>query len=123
MTPINFKQGEDVKITIEVTETPAISFATATSIKALLKVNGIEQKKYSLNTTTNYGILEVDTVPSKINIFVDRTESATFPVGNVTIDIVAEVPNLDFPDGNQVREWNFNAGRVTVGSAKDEIMP
>lgn len=123
-TIVNFKQGEDVKITVSVTETPAINFSLATSIKAILKVNNIEQKRYSLNTITNYGDLAVNpTNNNEIDIFVERAESQNFPTGSVTIDLVAALPNITFPDGNQIREWNFNVGRCTVGAAKDETMP
>jgi len=124
MAILIFKQGEDIKLSVEVTETPAIDFNTATAIKAILKVGGVEQKKYSLSPITPYATLEVDGVAdNKVNIFVEREDSSLFPTGVVTIDLVAAFPDITFPDGNKVREFNFTVAKVQTGSAKDEVIP
>jgi len=126
MAIINFKQGEDKILSVEApVESPVVDFTTATAIKAIFKIGGVEQKKYSLSPDATYGTLEVDgTNAAKINFFVERIDSANFAKGLISVNLVASFPNLDFPDGDQVREFAFsNIGRVLEGGAKDEVIP
>lgn len=121
---VQFKQGEDVKISVNVIEggTPT-DLSVCTNIKAVLSVNNVRQSKYALVPETDYGKLEVDNnEDNQVNVYVERSDSKNFPVGAVTIVLLCSFPNVDFEDGVEVREFKFNVGRVSFGEGIDEII-
>ena len=118
-----FKQGEDQIINVEITDTPAVDFTIATSIIVSLKVKKETQYKYSLNTKAGYGILQlVSGQANQLNVFVERVESSNFKEGALTAYITASFPNTTFPDGNEVKAWSMNIGRVRAGDDLDETL-
>lgn len=126
MTPIVFKQGEDKKVSVIVTDTPTVDFTTAIKIvAAIIDSNGNELKRYDNLGTTGYGVLEVDgTDTNQINIFVERADSVDFPVGVSKVYLSAELPDVAFPDEGATKSWEFkNAVRVTKGEILDEPIP
>ena len=117
------KQGDSLKVEQAILETPAIDFTTATSLVCILFVGETEQKRYSLATKTNYGVLEVDNISTnQINLFIEREESALFTVGVLSGYLIAEFPNLDFPSSVENKSYTFNIGRVMAGKGLDEIL-
>ena len=125
MADFSFKQGEDKKVSIGIVKNGvAVDLTTAINIKAILKVNSAEQKKYALTAETGFGTLEVDgTITNQVNIFVQREETKGFPVGNITVILLISFVDTDFTDGERVEELKFNVGRVSLGEGIDETMP
>lgn len=125
MADFSFKQGEDKKVSIGIVKNGvAVNLTTAINIKAILKVNSAEQKKYALTAETGFGTLEVDgTITNQVNIFVQREETKGFPVGNITVILLISFVDTDFTDGERVEELKFNVGRVSLGEGIDETMP
>lgn len=124
MAATTFQQGEDQKISVQVIEAgAAVDISVCTNVKAILKVNNIEQKKYALVTETDHGTLSVDsTNTNQVNIFVERDESKNFPVGAITIILLCAFPDADFSDGVRVQEYKFSIGRVTIGEGLNEMI-
>lgn len=124
MTPIVFKQGEDKKVTVEVTDTPTVDFSTATKIVAAILQGENEIKRYDNLGTTGYGILEVNVVTNKLDLLVERADSVEFPTGMLRVYVSAELPDVAFPDTGKTSSWNFlNAIRVNKGDILDEPIP
>lgn len=125
MADFSFKQGEDKKVSLNVVKNGvAVDLTTAINIKAILKVNSVEQKKYALTAETGFGTLEVDgVVTNQVNIFIQREETKNFPIGNITVIMLISFVDTDFPDGERVEEIKFNVGRVSQGEGIDETMP
>ncbi|HNQ21085.1 MAG TPA: hypothetical protein PKI46_08500, partial [Bacteroidales bacterium] len=117
MADFTFKQGEDKKISVSVIKNGApVDLTTCPNIKAILKVNNTEQKKYSVVGETGYGDLQVDSVnPNQVNIMVERDDSKNFPVGAISIILLPAFTDSDFADGIRVEEYKFNIGRVIPG--------
>jgi len=119
-----FRQGESRILQAVVNVSPTIDFSTALDIRASLCIAGTEDvKKYALtpvNAGTEYGTLEVDTVTTTINIFVERQDSVSFPVGTVQVVILASFTNVLFPSNIEVKEFILNIGNVQVGKALTE---
>lgn len=124
MAAVSFKQGEDQKIELMVIEGgAAVDISTCTNIKAIVKLNNIEQKRYALISETDHGTLEVDaTVTNQANIYVERDESKNFPVGAITVILLCAFTDVDFSDGIRVREYKFSIGRVSQGEGIDEVI-
>jgi hypothetical protein len=122
MAATTFQQGEDQKLSVQVIENgAAVDVSGCTNIKAILKVNNVEQKKYALVQETDHGTLAVDATNSnQVNIFVERDESKNFPVGAITIILLAAFPDTDFSDGVRVQEYKFSIGRVAPGEGTNE---
>ena len=121
---VTFKQGEDKEIKVAVVENGlAVPLTGCINIKGILKVNNVIQKKYALVPETDFGSLVVDGVnTNQANIFVERAESVNFPVGAITIILLAAFPDVSFPDGERVEEFKFAVGRVTPGEGINEII-
>jgi hypothetical protein len=119
---VTFKQGEDKKISVNVIkEGVPVDVSVCTNIKAILKVNNVEQKKYALVAETDHGSLEVPTLPTnQIDISVERDESKNFPVGAITIIVLAAFPDVTFTSGERVEEYKFAVGRVAPGEGINE---
>lgn len=117
-----FKQGEDKKISVNVIkEGVPVDVSVCTNIKAILKINNVEQKKYALVPETDHGSLEVPVTPTnQIDISVERDESKNFPVGAITIIVLAAFPDVTFTSGERVEEYKFAVGRVSIGEGVDE---
>lgn len=120
-----FQQGESVKISVNVVDAGvAKDLTNCVSIKAILNVNNIQQKRYSLVPETDHGTLEVDAdIENQVNIYVQRGESRMFPVGAITIILLCAFPDPNFEDGIEVQEYKFNVGRVSLGEGINEIIP
>lgn len=121
---VTFKQGEDKKISVNVIELGVpMDVSGCTNIKAILKVNNVEQKKYALVPETDHGTLLVPTLPTnQIDIYVERDESRNFPVGAVTIIVLAAFPDVAFTSGERVEEYKFAVGRVAPGEGVNEVI-
>jgi len=124
MAAVTFQQGEDQKISVQVIEAgAAVDISACTNIKAILKVNNIEQKKYAMIPETDHGTLLVDgAITNQANIFVERDESKNFPVGAITLILLCAFPDADFSDGVKVQEYKFSVGRVTIGEGLNEVI-
>ena len=126
MAQATFKQGEDAKIVLEMLDGGTnLDMSVCTNIKATLKVAGIEQMKFALVPETDYGQLEVEAAPNtnKIDLFVTRDKSMNFPTGVIQVVVLAEFPDIEFPDGGKTREFSLNVGRVLKGEWPTEPMP
>lgn len=129
---INFQQGEDVIIELEIQESGApVDITDATTIRAQLFVtkNNIKNKmfSYSLNTKTGYGTCKKKSGVGNENILqiiVKREESVSFDEGILSFAVVVtSAADSDFPNGIS-KEYNFNnVGAVLKGDAKDEVIP
>lgn len=124
MAATTFQQGEDQKISVQVIEAgAAVDISVCTNIKAILKVNNIEQKKYALVPETDHGTLVVDgNNNNQVNVFVERDESKNFPVGAITVILLCAFPDPEFSDGVRVQEYKFSVGRVTIGEGLNEMI-
>lgn len=125
MADIQFKQGEDIVIPVSVIKSGSpVDLSDCENVKAILKVNGIEQKKYSVVAESNYGVIVIDSVnTNKAKIIVEREESKSFPVGAISIILLAAFTDVTFADSVRVEEYKFNIGRVITGEAAAEIIP
>jgi hypothetical protein len=124
MAATTFQQGEDQKLSVQVIEAgAAVDISVCTNIKAILKVNNIEQKKYALVPETDHGTLIPDvTNTNQANIMVEREESKNFPVGAVTVILLCAFPDPEFSDGVRVQEYKFSVGRVAQGEGLNEMI-
>lgn len=124
MAATTFKQGEDKKISVNVIENGVPKdLSVCTNVKALLHVNNALQKRYAQIPETDHGTCAVDgAITNQVNIFVERDESKNFPVGAVSIILLCSFPNVEFPDGIEVREYSFQVGRVAPGLGLNEII-
>lgn len=120
-----FKQGEDIVIPVSVIKSGSpVDLSACANVKAILKVNNIEQKKYALVPETNYGTLTIDAVDTnKAKLVIERSESKDFPVGVISIILLAAFTDATFADSLRVEEYKFNVGRVLAGEAASEIIP
>lgn len=123
----NFKQGEDKKLVLKVVQNPVVNFSTATDIRVILGVGKVmEAKKYALDPASagsEYGTLEVDGVATDtINVFIEREHSITFPVGTISATILAKYPNVEFPDGHEVKSYQLSSSRVLEGKGLNEAL-
>lgn len=120
-----FKQGEDIVIPVSVIKSGSpVDLSACANVKAILKVNNIEQKKYALVPETNYGTLTIDSVDTnKAKLVIERSESKDFPVGVISIILLAAFTDATFADSLRVEEYKFNVGRVLAGEAASEIIP
>ena len=125
MADYSFKQGEDKKISVSIVKNgSSVALNDCTNIKAILKVNNVEQKKYSVTHESGYGTLKVDTTnTNQLHIFVEREDSKTFPVGVVTLIVLPAFTDTEFDDGLRVEEFKFNVGRIMPGEGITEILP
>lgn len=136
MANINFKQGEDAIISIDVIkDAVTVDISGVTSLKAILKVNGIDQRVYSLNAGNDsngipYGKLLLDgglnppgTSDSTFHLIVDREDSITFPVGVITVIALVGFTDDNFNDGERTEEFKFSVGRVQAGEGTNISMP
>jgi hypothetical protein len=118
---IQFRQGDDAIVPIVVTQTPSIDFTEAEDIIVSLYNGSDIQKKYSLNTKTDYGVVEVDgTDKNQLNVFVEREHSIDFSIGTLKAYVLAVFINAEFPDGKETKSWEITCARVTTGKALDE---
>lgn len=117
----NFQQGEDQKLSVLVIENGSpVDVSACANIKAILKVGGVEQKKYALVAETDHGTLLVDnTNNNQVNIFVTRDESKLFTAGSISIVLVCPFVDTSFPGNVRHQEYKFNVGRIIEGEAKD----
>lgn len=124
MATYNFKQGEDIKITFEVKENGNnIDVSASPKIKCVLKSNSTIVKKYSLTQETDYGKLEIDGTDNwKVNLFVERSESALFPIGLIKAYLTVAFVDAEFADGIRVKEYPFTVGMVQKGETLEEDM-
>ncbi len=125
MATVNFNQGENVKLMLQVKDNGAnVDVSSAPKIKCVLKTNdGTIVKKYSNTAETDYGVLMVDSVNNyQINVFVEREESLLFPVGLLRATLIIAFIDVSFPNGERVKEYPFTIGWVYLGQAKDENM-
>lgn len=125
MADYSFKQGEDKKITVSVMKNGSpIELDQCPNVKAILKVNNVEQKKYSVTKESGFGTLKVDSsTKNLLHIFVEREDSKNFPVGMVTVIVLPAFTDAEFDDGIRVEEHKFNVGRVNPGEGYAEVLP
>ena len=124
MATYNFKQGEDVKIPLEVKDNGvSVDVSASPKIKCVLKSNGTVVKKYSLTAETDYGVLEVDATDNwKVNLLIERSESVVFPQGMLKAFLSVAFVDVSFPDGIRVKEYPFTIGVVLKGETTEEDM-
>jgi hypothetical protein len=122
---VQFKQGEDISIPVLVLKDgAAVDLSTCENVKAILKVNGVEQKKYSKTTEIDYGELTIEALTTnQANILVERDHSKEFPVGIATVILLASFTDATFESGYRTEEYKFTVGRVVAGEGSTEIMP
>lgn len=122
---VQFKQGEDISIPVLVLKDgAAVNLTACENVKAILKVNQIEQKKYAKTPEIDYGELTIEAlVTNQANILVERDHSKDFPTGVVTIIVLASFTDATFESGYRTEEYKFTVGRVVAGEGATEIMP
>jgi len=124
MASIDFKQGEDKLVSVQVIKSPAVDLTTAINIKAVLKNGTTVLKSYSLLPESGYGTLEVDgLLTNQVNIAVERADSQNFPVGPLKVVLLVEYIDVLFPDGGRTEEYTYIVGNIRTGEAKNEPMP
>ena len=120
----SFKQGDDYKLSVLVSVSPAVDFSTATEIHAILFVGSEELTKYSLIDKEGYGKLEVGSSNNIVDIYIERAESKDFKAGQLSVNIQAVFENVDFPDGFETKNYDVNnTVRVLAGRALDNEIP
>lgn len=121
---VTFKQGEDIIIPVSVIKGGvALNLTSCPNIKAILKVNNVEQKKYALVPEVGFGKLEVDGVETnKVKITVERDDSKSFPVGNISIILLTSFTDANYADSKRVEEYKFQPGRVLQGEGTSETI-
>lgn len=125
MATYSFKQGEDIKIPLEVKDNGvSVDVSASPKIKCVLKTNnGTLVKKYSLTAETDYGVLEVDATDNwTVNLFIERSESVAFPLGILKAYLSVAFVDAGFPDGIRVKEYPFTVGMVFKGETTEEDM-
>ena len=123
MALTKFRQGDDVKVRVQIIENPVIDFSTATDIRVVLITNTDKkiQWRYSLDAQPDHGTLEVDgTNKDTINVFVEREQSINFAIGILRAEVMANFTDSDFPDGSRTKTWNQMTAKVSEGQALDE---
>jgi len=128
MAIVNFKQGEDVKIELEIFDAgSAVDISAATNIKALLKIGSSLQSKFAFVTETGFGVLNKVTGAGnehKIELIVERAASVSFVTGSYKVIVLADFADTDFGDNIQVREFEFPAnGTILIGEGTGETIP
>jgi SH3-like domain-containing protein len=125
MAVVLFKQGEDVVITVAVIkEGEPVDLSQCDNVKAILKINGTEQHKYSTVEESNYGVIVIDEHDTnQAHINVQRAESKDFLIGAVNIILLVAFVDVTFESGFRVEEYKFNVGRCVLGEGKDELIP
>lgn len=121
------KQGEDSVVSLQIFDRSgvAINLSAMPGIKAFIKVNDIEQpKRYSLTPATGEGELDVNgTVTNQVDIILERTETAAYPIGIMKAVVLVSKTDSTFSDGNKVSEYSGKIGAVQLGEGKSEVLP
>jgi len=128
MAIVNFKQGEDVKILLEIFDAgSAVDVSAATNIKALLKIGDSLQSKFAFVTETGFGVLKkVAGVGNehKIELIVERAASVSFVTGSYKVIVLVPEADSDFGDSIKVREYEFPSnGIILIGEGTLETIP
>jgi len=119
------KQGEDklASVFIKDSNGNAVDVSVCGEIRAILLVDGVEQKRYSLTEQTDYGKLEVDEdISNKLNIFLEREDTKDFAEGIVSIAVLFSFPDALFVDETREEEYMFTIGRIVKGFTKTETL-
>jgi hypothetical protein len=129
---ISFQQGEDIIIELPINENSIpVDLTTATSIRVQLYVtkNNVKTKYVAYNKTSKsgYGVCRQKSGVGNshiIEVLIKRSESVNLPEGVLSFSAVVTFPGgSDFPEGKN-SEYNFPSyGNVTIGDAKDEVIP
>jgi len=117
------KQGESRVIEIPVYENDlALDLTTATDIRVILNVKGIETK-FSLTTISGYGILEIKPSPEEhiIRVELTREQSKLLPVGYINGCVILNLPDSVLVDG-LVKQFNYSIGQIQAGCGLNEIL-
>ncbi len=121
MADNSIKQGEDKKIPLVIKKAGVnVDISDAVDIKAKLLIGGKFVKNYSLTPETDHGTLELDGVNNyQVNLFLERADTISFPLGKMTLALVIAFEDTDFPNGERNEEFPFNLGIVRVGNGAD----
>ena len=131
-TPITtFKQGEDTVLTVSVIKSGSpVDLSSCPNVKAILKVQGTECKKYAIIPETDFGDLKIGSFGTygwlsnnQASLIIERDHSINFPVGAVSVILLASFTDPNFADNIRVEEYKFNIGRVITGEGTAEIIP
>lgn len=122
MAIVNFKQGEDKVISVEVIKNNvAVDITTCVNIKAILKNGSTELSKYALVAETGYGTLEVPGTPNnQVDVIVEREQSKNFPTGKLTMILLCAFNDNTFEDNERVEEYKFTVGSILPGEGAQE---
>jgi hypothetical protein len=115
---INFKQGEDKKIPLQlqktvngnVTPVPVgpLQSNIVTEIRAIATIGGNEVARFALNQATGYLPLEIDANDTAtVNLLFDAQTTKDFPTGQMKIAVKPVFVDTEFPNGRHEEFGGF----------------
>ncbi len=124
---ITIRQGEDLAVELLVVDTAnnAIDLSTSTKLRLGLLIKDTVVYKY-LDATretaiTGYGTITVDTTTTNKVIFnLKRTQTATFPVGELYASVLVEFADATLTD--KTYEYTLLLGTVTKAYLAGETL-
>jgi len=128
MSVLNFKQGEDAKITLEVfLAGTAVDVSAATNMKALLKIGTSVQQRFAFITEAGFGVLKKVTGAGnehKIELIVERASNIAYVTGTYKVILLVDEVDADFGDSVKVTEYEFPSnGIILIGEGIGETVP
>lgn len=123
---MNYKlrQGEDQVIEIVVIDDDnnKVDLTQASKIRVGLYIKNLLVFQYEPAWTgSTYGEVEVDQlIPYQLNLLLTRSQSRTFPIGDITAVVL-----LEFPDAlltTKTVEYTYLVGTMEKGFLKNEIL-
>lgn len=122
---ITIRQGEDLKLEIPVigNQNDPINLTTATKIRmSIAKTKNYMDATLEGNVLLpNYASCSVNTTKNNvIDVLLVRNDTKTFPVGELSVTVLLEFPDVDLTVRRY--EYTYNLGSVEKGYLRDELL-